>query len=236
MCMRVELHHTKKGISSCPAFSMKVRLAARNSSSTVSIRFIVKGPVFSIFCVPSALAQRMKDASWAKLLLELGILWIVLIFGFLLGVQVIGFAEELVEPVGVGRNSSRSPGWFLPNRPVTYPSGFNTSAMVGSSGCIPRVAPESPTFVRPVRIAKKELNPRCADFVQEDKLAVDGAKSEPTLRPLKGEVPRRVILLKYATCLRAAEVVAAARCWAARCSSSACRWSGCRSALGRACC
>ena len=36
--------------------------------------------------------------------------------------------------------------------PLTYPSGFRTSAIVGSSGCRPRSAPGRPTFVRPVRI------------------------------------------------------------------------------------
>jgi hypothetical protein len=38
--------------------------------------------------------------------------------GLLLGVEVVEVAEELVEPWAVGRNSSRSPKWFLPNCPV----------------------------------------------------------------------------------------------------------------------
>src|SRR6476661_1644301 len=57
-CMRVEFHHTKKGFSSLTALSMNLRLASRNSSSTVSMRLVVSGPVFSIFCVPSGFAQQ----------------------------------------------------------------------------------------------------------------------------------------------------------------------------------
>src|SRR5262245_17217305 len=57
-CMRVEFHQTKKGLPSLLAFSMNFRLASRNSSSTVSMRLVVNGPVFSIFCVPSGLAQQ----------------------------------------------------------------------------------------------------------------------------------------------------------------------------------
>ena len=57
MCIRVEFHQQKNGLSSLTAFSMNLRLASRNSSSTVRMRSTVKGPVFSIFCVPSALAQ-----------------------------------------------------------------------------------------------------------------------------------------------------------------------------------
>jgi hypothetical protein len=43
--MRVEFHHTKNGLPSALAFSMNFRLASRNSSSTVSMRLIVNGPV-----------------------------------------------------------------------------------------------------------------------------------------------------------------------------------------------
>ena len=57
MCIRVEFHQQKNGLSSLTAFSMNFRLASRNSSSTVSMRLMVSGPVFSIFCVPSGLAQ-----------------------------------------------------------------------------------------------------------------------------------------------------------------------------------
>ena len=57
MCMRVEFHQRKNGLPSFFDSSMK-RMASRvNSSSTVSMRFLVSGPVSSIFCVPSGLAQ-----------------------------------------------------------------------------------------------------------------------------------------------------------------------------------
>ena len=52
MCIRVELNHTKKGFFALCARSMKSNPAARNSSSTVSMRFFVSGPVSSI--LPSA--------------------------------------------------------------------------------------------------------------------------------------------------------------------------------------
>src|SRR4029453_2478191 len=60
MCMRVEFHQQKKGLLSLTAFSMNLRLASRNSSSTVSIRLVVSGPVFSIFWVPSVLAHECR--------------------------------------------------------------------------------------------------------------------------------------------------------------------------------
>ena len=50
--MCVVLSHTNHGL---PAFScrlMKSLAAATNSSSQVSMRFLVSGPVSSIFCLP----------------------------------------------------------------------------------------------------------------------------------------------------------------------------------------
>lgn len=55
--MCVELNQTKKGVSSCAWVRMKPAAASRNSSSTVSIRFFVSGPVSSMRWVPSAFAQ-----------------------------------------------------------------------------------------------------------------------------------------------------------------------------------
>ena len=71
MCMRVEFHQQKNGLSSLTAFSMNLRLASRNSSSTVSIRLIVSGPVSSIFCVPSGIGPAVQHAARPELLLEL---------------------------------------------------------------------------------------------------------------------------------------------------------------------
>ena len=74
---------------------MKSSPAAWNSSSIVSMRLRVSGPVSSI--LPSALA--VDHAARAVLLLELGILRIVVGLRLFFGVQVIEVAEELVEAV-----------------------------------------------------------------------------------------------------------------------------------------
>ena len=57
MCMRLVLNQQKNGLPSLWAFLMKLTAPPRNSSSMVSMRFLVSGPVSSIFCVPSALAK-----------------------------------------------------------------------------------------------------------------------------------------------------------------------------------
>ena len=57
MCMRVEFHQRKNGLSAFFASVMKRSASLVTSSSIVSIRFLFSGPVLSIFCVPSGLAQ-----------------------------------------------------------------------------------------------------------------------------------------------------------------------------------
>ena len=52
MCMRVGLNHAKNGFLSPLARSMKSSVALRNSSSAVSMRFLVSGPVSSQLCLP----------------------------------------------------------------------------------------------------------------------------------------------------------------------------------------
>ena len=78
---------------------MKSTAASRNSSSTVSIRFFVSGPVSSMRWVPSPLAQVCRTPRGPNFFRNSGILRIVRFFGFLLGVEVIQVAEELVEAV-----------------------------------------------------------------------------------------------------------------------------------------
>ena len=56
MCMRVEFHHRKNGLPAACARSMKSSAPSVTSTSTVSIRSLVSGPVSSIVCVPSGLA------------------------------------------------------------------------------------------------------------------------------------------------------------------------------------
>jgi hypothetical protein len=46
--MRVPLHQTKNGLSSATAFFDEAMAAATVSSSTVSMRFLVSGPVSSM--------------------------------------------------------------------------------------------------------------------------------------------------------------------------------------------
>src|SRR5262245_38869233 len=57
-CMCVVLNHTKNGVPASCCFLMKPLAAARNSSSTVCMRFLVSGPVFSIRCPPLPSAQQ----------------------------------------------------------------------------------------------------------------------------------------------------------------------------------
>ncbi|MNP53437.1 hypothetical protein D3C76_1479150 [compost metagenome] len=55
------------------------------------------------------------------------------------------------KPWLVGRYSSLSPKWFLPNCPVAYPWVFSAWAMVTSLACSPTGTPGMPTLDRPVR-------------------------------------------------------------------------------------
>src|SRR5271165_4165948 len=52
ICMRVVLCQMKNGLPALTERSMSSSVAARNSSSTVSILFLVSGPVFSQTCLP----------------------------------------------------------------------------------------------------------------------------------------------------------------------------------------
>ena len=111
MCMRLGLNQTKKGLLSRFARSMNSSEAARNSSSTVSIRFLVSGPVSSHFCLPPWAKARIvarrdgrgrdafQDAARTEHRLEGGVLRVIRVLRFILGVQVIEVAEKLVEAV-----------------------------------------------------------------------------------------------------------------------------------------
>ena len=56
---------------------MKSAAASRNSSSTVSIRFLVSGPVSSMRWVPSGVGPGVQDPARAELLPERRVLRIV---------------------------------------------------------------------------------------------------------------------------------------------------------------
>ena len=96
--MRVEFHHRKNGFLAFAARSMKSNAPAVTSSSTVSIRLMVSGPVSSILAV----GGRFDHATRTKLLFELGVLWVVRVFRFLFGIQVIQVAKELIKAM-IGR-------------------------------------------------------------------------------------------------------------------------------------
>ena len=99
MCMRVELNHTKNGLSSATALSMNLRLASRNSSSTVSMRFVVERAGVLDLLRSVRIRPAVQHAARTELLLELGILRVVRVLRLLLGVQMVEVAEELVEAV-----------------------------------------------------------------------------------------------------------------------------------------
>lgn len=56
-CIRVPFHHTKTGLPAACCASMNAIAASEVSSSIVSMRFRVSGPVSPIFCVPSGWAH-----------------------------------------------------------------------------------------------------------------------------------------------------------------------------------
>ena len=95
MCMRVEFHHRKNGLSSFAARSMKSIALALTSSSIVSMRFFVSGPVSVI--VPSA--KLWITPRGPKFFLNSGVLRVVGVLRLFLGVEVVEVAEELVEAV-----------------------------------------------------------------------------------------------------------------------------------------
>ena len=52
-CIAVELYHRKKGLSALTCFSIQPMAPAVISSSTVSMRFLVRAPVSSMVCLPT---------------------------------------------------------------------------------------------------------------------------------------------------------------------------------------
>ena len=81
------------------------------SSSIVSMRFLLSGPVLSIFCVPSGFAQVWITPRVLKLLDQGRIFEVIRVFEFFLGVEVVQRAHELVKAVrrrqGARRRSPR---------------------------------------------------------------------------------------------------------------------------------
>src|SRR5206468_9619038 len=59
-CMCVVLHHTKNGVPARYCLLINLVAPSTISSSMVSIRFFVSGPVSSIFCPPFPLDQQCR--------------------------------------------------------------------------------------------------------------------------------------------------------------------------------
>ena len=131
---------------------MKSRLASRNSSSTVSMRFSVSGPVSSIFCVPSGLAQRVQHAARAERFLNSRVLRVVRVLRLLLGVEVVEVAEELVEAVRRRQELVPVAEVVLAELPGHVAERLQEIGDGRVLGLQPSLAPGSPTLVSPVRI------------------------------------------------------------------------------------
>ena len=128
-----------------------VERAAVTSSSMVSMRFLVSGPVSR----PSARLCRRPcsgDAAGPEPLLELGVLRDVGVPGFLLGIQAVEIAEVLVEAVKGREEFVLVAEMVLAELSRDIAERLQHSAIVGSSFCKPTAAPGMPTLVRPVRM------------------------------------------------------------------------------------
>src|SRR5262245_26062148 len=108
--MRVPFHQQKNGLLAWTCRLMKSIAALDVSSSTVSIRFLVSGPVSSMVCMPTLPKRGSTVGSSLSAALDLSTprgpnfalnagFRIVGMLGLLLGIEVIQIAEELIEPM-----------------------------------------------------------------------------------------------------------------------------------------
>ena len=100
-CMRVVLNQTKNGCLVFRRLAMNFLAAPETPRRSSACASVLSGPVSSIFC-RLAIGPGVDNAARTELLLELRILRIEVAFRFLLGVEVVEIAEELVEAV-IGR-------------------------------------------------------------------------------------------------------------------------------------
>ena len=89
-------HQQKNGLPRLGCRLMKSVAAAMVSSSTVSMRFLVSGPVSSMVCAPSA-SPLHGERHAGRIFLKFRVLRVVPVFRLLLGIEVIEVAEELIE-------------------------------------------------------------------------------------------------------------------------------------------
>ncbi len=109
--MRVVFIQTKNGLLALTCRCMKSIAAAVVSSSIVSMRFLVSGPVSSMVCLPTlpkrgstvgssrSLALLLITPRGPNLAVNAGSLRVVRIFRVFLGIEMIEIAEELIEAV-----------------------------------------------------------------------------------------------------------------------------------------
>ena len=149
---------TKNGFSAFDLPLDEVDAAAAVSSSMVSIRFLVSGPVSSIFCRPT----RPKRGSSVGSSLSVAKQWITprgptpgtsgflgsQALGLLLGVEVVEVAEELIEAVHGGQKLVLVAEVVLAELAGGVARGLRISAMVSLPPAAD-AAPGMPTLVRP---------------------------------------------------------------------------------------
>ena len=145
---------------------MKSLAAATVSSSMVSMRFLVSGPVFSMVWPPLPSALVWSTPRGPNFLRNSGILRIVEVLRLLLGVEVVEVAEELVEAVHRRQVLVAVALVVLAELAGGVALAFSTVAMVTSVFCQPSFAPGRPTLVMPVRTGTEPLMKAARPAVQ----------------------------------------------------------------------
>ena len=155
--MWVKLTHRNTGLPALTCFSMKSAERAAMSSSIVSIRFLVSGPVSSIVCVPTGRSAKLwitpRGPKFLRKLGNSGSLGFGIIrqFRLFLGVEVIEIAVELVEAVDGRQNLVLVAKVVL----AELAGGVALRLEQFGDGRVfllqPESAPGNPTLVRPVR-------------------------------------------------------------------------------------
>src|SRR5262249_51360576 len=125
-CMRVALNQQKNGLFAVTCRLMKSTAASEVSSSIVSMRFRVSGPVSSMVLLadpsPTWLLSGVvglrslaaQDAARSELLPEFRVSWIVEELGLFFCVEMIQVAEEFVEAVHRGQITVQIAEMILP--------------------------------------------------------------------------------------------------------------------------
>ena len=165
MCIRVVLSQTKNGLPCFFARPMKSSDAAMNSSSTVSMRLRVRGPVSVQRCLPmrpnrgSSVASSvvggdaLEDPAWPELRPECRILGVVLLLGIAprcSGGRGCRRTRRSRAPSAGARCGRRGDSCRTGRSRIPAPS--STSASVGVAACRPSLPPGVPTVVIPLRI------------------------------------------------------------------------------------